>query len=301
MKATLFSLLIGAACFACSGGGSGGSTGGTGGHGTTSGGSTGGSGGDGGTTYCDGMELANGSGADVFLLMYPLSFDVHRSCAQLVSADGGFPANGTSFTQVGGIWDAYAFASSQPFNGLYPGGCDDVGVGSGPSGGTFTAPDAGTTVQSAYQAALATPDGGFSIYGVITFMAGWTAANGGSFYLQDPASGTPPPQSGVDVYIPTSVASGSTLPATFPHRGDVVLVTDVVWSPYKGINEFALTATSTITTLGQSPLPAPVPLTAAQLSSSSGLGQYEGMRVVDVENFTVKDDCNPSYTSAGGG
>ncbi len=294
---------------ACSGGGSGtdgGSSGADAGStGRDAGGTSGGNGGsDGGSvTYCDGIQVSSGSN-DVYLLMYPESQDVAASCGTLAT-DAGFATSGTLHV-VGGIWDSYAYAQSGAINGLYPGGCDDVGVGNGPTGGSFTAPDAGMTVAAAVAAAKAAPDGGFTadVYGVVTFVAsGWGGSNGGNFYVQDPvASGAPQPGSGVDIYFGSSLKNA---PANAPNRGDVVLLTGLSWSPYKGINEFGYQATSTMTTLGQSALPPPVSATAAQLApTSTSLDAYKGMRVADTtDNFTISATC-PSdlqYTASGGG
>lgn len=295
--------LAGAALLSgCSSGGSktdGGTTGGTtASTGSSAGGSTGGSGGlpdAGTTTYCDGVELQNGGGAGVYLVLYPLALDVQDGCSSLVTAvDGGvtFASTGT-FSQLGGVWDAYAYSSTEPFNGLYPGGCDDLGIGSGPDGGVFVAPDGGSTVAEAVASAkISGADGGsFSFYGVVTYVSPWSNSTSGSLYLQDPVpSGSQPaPYSGINLYI---TSGGGNLPAIVPSRGDVVLLHAVLWSPYKGINEFELDYGSTLTTIGRSPLPPPVAVTASQLAATSTeLDQWKGMRVVDVESFTIQSNC----------
>ncbi len=262
-----------------------------------------GGGGDGGSvTYCDGIQVASGS-EDIDLILYPLAQDIAASCATLLT-DAGFATSGT-LTTVGGIWDSYAYAAKgTTLNGLYPGGCDDVGGQGGPASGTFTAPDAGMTVAAAVTAAKAAPDGGYTadVYGVVTFVSsGWGGKNGSNFYLQDPAAGTPVAGSGVDIYVGSRVTN---LPASAPARGDVVLVTGVKWSPYNGINEFGYQDGSTLTVLGQSALPTPFTATAAQLAPTAGaLDGYKGMRVTATGSFAISPAC-PSdlqYTSGGGG
>ncbi|MHB8417912.1 MAG: single stranded DNA-binding domain-containing protein [Myxococcales bacterium] len=301
----LFATIAAFAAFACSSSPSG-SDGGTstgGSHGTTGGGSGGSSGGSGGTTYCDGVQITNGSGTADDLLLYPIAGDVNPSaCSALVKSedDAGNPifAFAGTLTQAGGIWDSDAFASG--VNGLYPGGCDDVGVGLPPAGNTpFTPPASALTVQ---QAVAAATDGGasasYALYGIVTFVAPWAAGGSGSFYLQDPASGgSPAPYSGIDIYVPKGAG-----PATVPSRGEVVEVTDVSWSPYNGVNEFAFASDggSSLNSLGQATLPPPVAATAAQLApSSTALDQYKGMRVIDAESFTVGSSC-PAALQYGG-
>ncbi|HUB08420.1 MAG TPA: hypothetical protein VMB50_15540 [Myxococcales bacterium] len=276
-------------------GGDGGAT--TGGHGTSGGGSSGGTGGStGGASYCDGMQVTNTAGASAYLLLYPLAQDVASSCSALVTSvdDAGNPtfAFAGTLSQAGGIWDTYLYGSGTPIDGLYPGGCDDVGVGSGPAGGTFTPPDAGTTVHAAVAAGLAGADGGLTFYGVVTFVSPWAAESSGSFYVQDPvqAGESPQPGSGIDVYV-DSAAGGPPVPS----RGDVVVLGGVTWSPYDGLNEFEFQSTSSLAILGKAPLPPPVAATAAQLApGSTALDAYKGMRVVDAESFIVGSGCPPA-------
>jgi hypothetical protein len=273
--------------------------------------------GDGGTTYCNGIELKNGSSADVYMVLYPLAADVASSCPSLMGPDGGhpvFPAAGTSFPQVGGIWNTYPNAAMPPFNGVLPGACDDVGMGSAPSGGTYTMPDGGVTVASAVQASMAGGgDGGsmaISLYGVVTFVAPWGkssdgTAYSGSIYVQDPVAtgGSPMPRSGVEIYFASSLVGTANLPSAPPSRGDVVLFANVTWAPYKGLNEFGYGMGSSITKLGTSALPPPVALQASDLASgNTGADPWKGMRVVDKEAFTVIDSCPAplQYTPSGG-
>ncbi len=286
---------------ACSGGssvadggaGTGGSTGGTG---------TGG--GNSGTAFdCDGMQISNTAGASAYLLLYPLAGDVASGCSPLVTGvdDAGNPifAFAGTLAQAGGIWDAFAYSSTGPIDGLYPGGCDDVGVGQAPAGGGFTAPDAGTTVRAAVAAGLGGVDGGLDFHGVVTFVSPWAGDVGGSFYLQDPVSdgGPPEPGSGIDVYV----ASGAGGPPV-PRRGDVVLLTGMAWSLYDGVDQFEFQSTSTLTVLGQAPLPPPVAATAAQLApGSTALDAYRGMRVVDAESFIEGTSCPAALTYSPGG
>ncbi len=276
--------------------------------------------GDGGTVYCNGIELKNASGADVYMLLYPLAADVASSCPSLSGTGGAFPAVGAMFARVGGIWDTYPTAPMPPFNAVMPGGCDDVGTGSAPAGGTYTTPDGGAmTVAAAVQAAMAGGGGdagsdggsmGTSVYGVVTFVAPWGkdaqgTAYSGSIYIQDPVAmgGTPMPHSGVDIYIASTLVGGASLPTSAPARGDVVLFTNVAWAPYKGLNEFGYGMGSSITKLGTSALPPPVALQASDLASgSTSADQWKGMRVVDKESFTVLDNCPAplQYTPSGG-
>jgi hypothetical protein len=223
---------------------------------------------------------------------------VQNDCSSLVTAvDGGviFASTGT-FSQVAGIWDAYAYASTEPFNGVYPGGCDDLGIGTGPDGGVFAVPDGGTTVAEAVASAQASgADGGsFNFYGVVTYVSPWSDSTSGSLYVQDPVAsgGQPAPYSGINLYV---TSGGGNLPATAPSRGDVVLLSGVLWSPYKGINEFELDYGSTLTTLGRSPLPPPVVVTGSQLAATStALDKWKGMRVLDAESFTISSNCPAS-------
>jgi hypothetical protein len=149
-----------------------------------------------------------------------------------------------------------------------------------------------------------------SLYGVVTFVSPWGksssgTAYSGAIYVQDPVAmgGTPMPHSGVDIYIASTLVGTASLPSTPPSRGDVVLLTNVAWAPYKGLNEFSYGMGSSITKLGTSPLPPPVALQASDLASgNTGADQWKGMRVVDRESFTVIDSCPAplQYTPSGG-
>jgi hypothetical protein len=80
---------------------------------------------------------------------------------------------------------------------------------------------------------------------------------------------------------------------TIPARGDVVSLTDFAWSPYNGAdktdnlpgytndqNQIASATGSTISVIGNAPLPPPVPLTAADVSpTGTSEKQYYQMRV----------------------
>jgi hypothetical protein len=77
----------------------------------------------------------------------------------------------------------------------------------------------------------------------------------------------------------TFVASiGSNVPA----RGEVVELTGVDYKPFDGQAELAITSGSTLTFLGNAPLPAPVPLPPSSLGPAGGAASfpYKGMRVV---------------------
>jgi hypothetical protein len=268
-----------------------GSPGGSIGGGSTGGGSTGGSstgGGSTGTTYCDGLQLTSGTNNTVLLETYLFAGQLTTDgCAPTLAVD----ADGSDLQTVGGIYDVDTNdnGAATASDAIFPAGCDDLGLSTfvPPSGAPYTPPTGASTIAAAY--APATPTA-VSIYGVVTAIRPWVAtptAKGGQLYLQDPTSGTPAPKSGVLVYFPVG---GAATYGTAPVRGDVIEVTAVTWSPYKGQNQFAAATTAVVTILGTSPLPAPVSLGSVDVGPTATTNgqQYWGMRVtVNDGSFSV--------------
>lgn len=188
--------------------------------------------------------------------------------------------SGLELTSVGGIYDldTHDNGATPSSNVIFPAGCDDLGLSTfvPPAGTPYTAPAGASTIAAAYG-----QTGTLSIYGVVTAINPWESTPtlySGEVYLQDPASGTPAPKSGALVYFNKVNAATYGTP---PVRGDVVEVTNVTWSPYDGQNEFAAGATSVVTILGTSPLPAAISLGSADLGPTATTNgqQYWGMRV----------------------
>ena len=281
-----------------SGGGST-SNGGSTGTGTTSGGSTsGGTTGATPVTYCDGLQVTSGSNDPVLLQTYLFSAQLTTDgCAAGLAAD----ADGASLSALGGIYDLDVRdnGATTPADAVFPAGCDDLALSSfvPPSGVPYTPPTGALTIAGAYATT-----GTVAIYGVVTGINPWAAtptAYNGTVYLQDPTNGTPAPHSGVLVYFPKANAATY---GTIPVRGDVVEVTNVTWSPYKGQNQFLAGATSVVSVLGTSPLPPPVPLGSADVGPTATTnGQlYVGMRVAVADGpFTVSGSAPSGDCPAG--
>ena len=205
-------------------------------------------------------------------------------------------ADQSSVSAISGIFDLDTRdnGAGSPAPALFVSNCSDLGLAgfTNPTATTITPPQNAMTVAAAY----GTSSTGVTVYGVVTAVSPWTSTGtlaSGSIYIQDAASGTPAIHSGTEVYFTkTYAASYGTAPAV----GDVVAVTGLSWSPYEGVNEFAVSSTTTVTKLGTSPLPAAVSITPAQAAQSSYVTSsgYEGMRVtVSGGPFTV----NGSATS----
>ncbi len=194
--------------------------------------------------YCDGFACDDSSQNEVLVDTAIFSAALlGGGCIDELQTDGG------SYPTVGGIWDTDIDddGSPTPIEAVFPGGCDDMGLGPYPGVGdggiNFTAPSGGVTV--AY--AVATQGTNMSVYGVVTALYPWalSPAKSGLVYLQDPvASGAAPAGSGVAVYAKdTYVAS---LGATVPPRGSVVEFTGLDWKPFQGQNELVITSGSTV-------------------------------------------------------
>jgi hypothetical protein len=275
---------------------------------------------------CDGFGLE--AGGDQFLIeteaFYP-SLQVGGCLATLVgySKDAGFTGyvSGTTVQQAGGILDVDIVddaaegigpnptAAADPV--LFLGGCDDMGLGpytgDGDGGMNYAFPIGGQTVASVVAAQAVA---GGPLVGVVTAVYPWTSGvltpKSGMFYIQDPvpSGGTPAPGSGVLVYMGKNDIGSNAV----PNRGDVVILSGFVWSPYNGTNrtvdlpgytndqvQIGSTASATVTVIGNAPLPPPVSLTPADLSpTGTSEKQYYQMRVtVSGGPFTV-DGANTS-------
>jgi hypothetical protein len=232
--------------------------------------------------YCDGFAC-NDPSQNQILVDTAIFYEalLGGGCIDELQTDGG------SYPTVGGIWDTDIDddGSLTPVSAIFPGGCDDMGlgpypgVGVGDGGINFTPPGGAVNVATA----VATQGTNMSVYGVITALYGWTVtpAKSGLIYLQDPvASGAAPAGSGVAVYAKDTFVA--TLGTTVPPRGSVVELTGLDWKPFQGQNELAITSGSTVTILGNARLPPPVPLPASELgpSGATASNPYKGMRVV---------------------
>jgi len=240
------------------------------------------------TTYCDGLGLTSSEGNTVLLETYVFGTQLETDgCSTTLAADG----DGAQLQTLGGIYDLdpHDNDATAPADALFPAGCDDLGLSTftPPSGTPFTTPPTGA---STIAAAFGQDAGVVSLFGVVTAIEPWAStptAYNGSVYLQDLAVGTPPPQSGVLVFFPKADAATY---GTAPVRGDVVEVSNVTWSPYKGQSEFTAGATSVVTLLGTASLPSPVSLSSTDVGPTATANslQYLGMRVVVSDSpFTV--------------
>jgi hypothetical protein len=306
MKQIVPVLCLTALASACSGSGSGSSSTSTSGSGSSSGSSSSSSsssssgGSSGATVYCNGSMLMNGGGT-FFVATYPKSDDIRTGCAATFAGltDGGANA----FGDVSGILDvdSYGDAGSSAFvYTVYPSGCEDLGTGSAPVIPNAYATDGGgVSVATAVSGQSTVP----LMWGVITFIsAPYTttstgAQHSGTAYIQDITGGA---GSGVSIYFPKAsapAANGGAAPGAvgYPmaglHRGDVVGVTNVKWSPYLGQKQFEFQATSAIIPLGTSPLPASVNVTDAQIAPGATVPANVGMRVTVSGPNTVSDAC----------
>ena len=288
---------LASACGSSGGGSSSTSTSGSGSTGGSSGGSSGSSGN--GFMYCNGSLLSNAGGT--FLVgTYPKSDDVRTGCP---TAFGGLVDAGTVFAAVSGILDvdSYGDAGSSSVYAIFPAGCDDLGAGSAPAlTDTHTVPDGGAvSVAAAISGGATVP----LMWGEITFIdapyTGMTGAHAGSAYIQDLSGAS---NSGVSIYFPKGsappmggggAAPGAVgYPAAGLHRGDVVALTNMKWSPYLGQVQFEFQATSAVFPNGTAPLPAAVTLTDSEI----GVGVTPapaniGMRVTVAGPATVADTC----------
>ncbi len=322
-------------------GGSGTGSGGTTGSSSSSGGTTGG----GAITYCDGFGVQDSSAAQMVVETYSFSGALktggcYNTMVGYEKDAGGFVgwSDNTTIQNVGGIYDINlsdnytegtgSQAVSQAPAVIFPGGCDDMGLGSGTNGiagdggMNFTAPSGASTVAEAVTQGSSF-SAGATVWGVVTAIYPWTGGStpkSGSFYIQDVVTdgGMPAPASGIAVYV-NKANVGTMVP---PSRGDVVTLSGFTWSPYDGHNskatppepgftnkqnQLASTASSAVIVIGTAPLPAPVPLPATQLSPTQSTSQYFGMRVTATgAPFTVKgtdgnNDCPPQVENIHGG
>jgi hypothetical protein len=235
--------------------------------------------------FCDGLGLASITGNAVLLETYLFLDEQSNGCYSQVQAE----SSGSQLNSVGGIYDEDVSDNQVYFQAaIFPAACDDLGLGSytGPVGSSYSAPAGAYTVASAYGQA-----GTRNIYGVVTAVAPWSTTYSGTLYLQDPATSSPAPMSGVAVYFPKADAASFGTP---PVRGDVVEVTNATWSPYNGQAQFAAGTTTTVAVIGSAPLPVPVVVGSADVGPvSSAAQQYMGMRVtVSDAPFTVTGGPN---------
>jgi hypothetical protein len=232
------------------------------------------------STYCDGLAVKDASGNPVYMQYYAFGGVLKaQGCMTTVEAY----TDGATIQTLSGVYDLDTSdnGSSTPSAAIFPGSCSDMGIGTAPGGGqAFTPPMGASTIAAAYGNANAS-----NIFGVVTAVYGWGVdmtgkAHSGTIYLQDPtANGAmPASKSGAQIYF--SKKSAMTY-GTVPSVGDVVQVTGVKWSPYKGVNQFSASMTTAVTKIGTSALPTPVLLNATDVGPSSNVAMqgYEGMRV----------------------
>lgn len=244
------------------------------------------------STYCDGFAAENSSSDSVNVQTFAFEDTLKtESCSSTINAY----TDGTSLTTLTGVFDLDTSdnGAGSPAPAIFVTNCGDLGLPgfTAPTATSITPPSGAMTVAAAY----ATTSTSVTVYGVVTAVYAWgtdpdttpPAATAGTIYIQDPASGTPAAKSGTEIYF------GKANEATYgtpPTVGEVVAVSGLKWSPYQGVNQFEATAGTTVTSLGTSPLPAPVSITAAQAGMSSYVTSsgYEGMRVsVTGGPFTV--------------
>ncbi len=324
-RASLWACAVAALAFAACGGASTTTDGGTSG-GTTSGGSTGGgstSGGSSGgstgapTTYCDGFKVNAADGGSVYVESYSFGKSL-SSCS--TSTNPSKMTDGTTLTTLGGILDLDTSdnGSGSPVPAIFPAGCDDLGetvTTSNDGGMNYTMPSGGMTVAAAVAAAGMTP----ALVGVVTAVYPWsctatgctgTKTGTGTIYVQDPvaAGATPANGSGIELYMHEGGSGSINVNyGTAPNRGDVIQVTNLKWSPYKGVNQFAATSTTQVSVIGNAPIPPAVPVTPSDVNTGTS---YHGMRVtvtggpftVDGSGGSTPDTCPSAltYTPSGG-
>ncbi len=242
--------------------------------------------------YCDGFAADDPSGVEILvgvqLFWQALS---GGGCQATLEQDGG------SYAAPGGIWDVDPDdnGTTGPVYALFPGGCDDMGLGPfagvGDGGLNYTPPAGALTVAQAIQ----TQGASMSVYGVVTAFYPWTSGKSGLVYLEDPVppGGTPAPRSGLAVYV--ALADVPSIGTNVPARGDVVEFSALAYEPFAGRTELATSASSTMAIVGNAPLPPPVPLPASALAPSGAaqsVPSYTGMRVVARPGpFDVVDGC----------
>ncbi|MHB8418798.1 MAG: hypothetical protein ACYDCL_12030 [Myxococcales bacterium] len=287
-------------CFV--GGTSGGATGGG-----SSGGSSGGTTGPVTTTYCDGLGATDGTGDTVYLQDFDFKTELTtEGCYATVST----LADGAALSGVGGVYSLDVDdngAGATPAPALYVATCSDLGYAGSPTvANAYTAPASGFT--SVAQAVAARPTGVTSFWGVVTASKPWQQTptlKSGWFYIQDPvAGGGAPPGSGVEVFLPEGGATLINQSYGYePALGDVVTVTNVLWGTYEGANQFTGQTTTAVAKIGTTPLPPPVQLSPAQVSttSSPGTSAYQDMRVTVASTFTAQgtaasSDCPTPLT-----
>ncbi|MHB8419895.1 MAG: hypothetical protein ACYDCL_17615 [Myxococcales bacterium] len=334
---------------ACSNGGT--TDGGTG--GSTSGGSNGGSSSGGGSsggaqTACEGFALTAGSSqlfADTYAFGYVLKND---GCQTTIA--GWKDGQSTSLTGIfdedlDGNDDGQAQAGQAAPYAVFITDCDDLGLGAGTIDGdggmNYTAPAADAGVVSVASivgsASPSTTPGAYSFWGVVTAVNGWYYSTtdsewkGGTVYVQDIATGTPAPNSGVSIYVEGCTTSKGCTPSVLsnsspaaPKRGDVVVFSGMTWSPYPGYakgfsgysnaqRQFSATKGQwNMTVIGTAPLPPPVQLTPAQAAyntTDATALTYQGMRATvtggpfTVQGSTASSDCPQplEYAASSGG
>ena len=249
-------------------------------------------------TYCNGSQLSNAAGT-FLVATYPKSDDIRTGCdsAFVGLTDGG--AN--VYANLSGILDvdSYGDAGSAAVYTVFPAGCEDLGVGTGPSLTiAYSAPDGGTSVA----ASVASAANVALMWGVVTYIAApYTSATGahsGQAYLQDLSGAA---NSGISIYFPKASAppiGGGAMPGQVGYpaagltRGEVVAISNLKWAPYLGQLQFDFQATSAATNLGTAQLPAAVTVTDAQIApGASPAPSNIGMRVTVAGPNTVINSC----------
>ena len=77
----------------------------------------------------------------------------------------------------------------------------------------------------------------------------------------------------------------------------MIPISNVSWSPYENVNQFAANSGTVVTKLGSSALPTAVPITAANsvLGTYVASSGYEGMRVsISGGPFTIHGSASPT-------
>ena len=243
-------------------------------------------------TYCDGFEAQDSTTMDdVNVQTYAFGGTLKSEMCN-TTIDGY--ADGTAITSISGILDLDTGdnGTGSPAPSIFASNCGDLGLAfTAPTATTFTPPAGALTVAAGIAGAGTS---GVNIYGVVTAVYAWgidpdtMKATTGTIYIQDATTGTamPATKSGTEIYFSkTNEASYGTA----PNVGDVVEVTNLGWSPYQGVNQFAASATTVVTHLGTSPLPNAVPITPANAGMASYVTSsgYEGMRVSVTGSFKV--------------